>query len=86
MVVWGHHVDDRIVMVGLVVITALTVWLTGFVDNLLVGIGIGLLIAAIHGVFRNPEGLFLDENDAASNGLIGSPPSSSRAYRGNFSI
>ncbi|XAR56854.1 hypothetical protein NMG60_11037475 [Bertholletia excelsa] len=78
MVAWGHHVDDRLVIASLVVVSVAAVWFTGMVNSLLIGIALGLLISAVHGVLRNPEGLFLDEDDAATNGLIGSPvPSSS---------
>ncbi|KAA8523485.1 hypothetical protein F0562_009908 [Nyssa sinensis] len=70
MIVWGHHVSDRLVMVGLVLVTAVAVCFTGTVNNLLIGIAVGLLILAVHGVLRNPEGLFLDEDDAFSNGTL----------------
>ncbi|XP_059662313.1 PRA1 family protein G2-like [Cornus florida] len=84
MIVLGHHVSDRIVMVGLVVGSLVAVWFTGTVNILLVGIGSGLLIAVLHGVFRNPEGLFLDEDDAVSNGLIRSRPGTD-SHRVDFS-
>ncbi|KAK3013349.1 hypothetical protein RJ639_008342 [Escallonia herrerae] len=70
LVVLGRHVSDWAVMVGLVTVSVLAVWFTGILNNLLIGIGVGVLISAVHGVFRNPEGLFLDENEAASDGLI----------------
>lgn len=70
MVVWGHHVSDWIVLLSLVIVTFLAVWFTGMVVNLMIGIGVALLILAVHGVLRNPEGLFLEENDAVSTGLI----------------
>ncbi|KAM7499070.1 hypothetical protein LguiA_023484 [Lonicera macranthoides] len=70
MVVWGHHVSDWIVMLSLVIVTFLAVWFTGILVNLMIGIGVALLILAVHGILRNPEGLFLDENDAVSAGLI----------------
>ncbi|XP_068311079.1 PRA1 family protein G2-like [Pyrus communis] len=40
------------------------------------GLGVGLVLCGVHGLLRNTEGLFLNENEAASQGLIG-PTSSS---------
>ncbi|XP_052206590.1 PRA1 family protein G2 [Diospyros lotus] len=80
VVVWGHHVDDRLVIGGLALVTVLAVWFTGEVTYLLNGVAVGLLISAIHGALRNPDGLFLDEEDAVFNGLIGTS-SASRSYR-----
>lgn len=57
-------------IVGLVCVSVAAFWITGPLNSLSIGIGIGLLIAVVHGVLRNPEGLFLDEDDAVSNGLI----------------
>ncbi|XP_010252890.1 PREDICTED: PRA1 family protein G2-like [Nelumbo nucifera] len=77
---WGHHVGDRAVLVGLVLVSVVAIWFTGVAGNMIMGIGTGLVISAVHGVFRNPDGLFLDENEAMSQGLIrpGSSPSSDR--------
>ncbi|KVI10275.1 PRA1 family protein G2-like [Cynara cardunculus var. scolymus] len=85
MVVWGHHVHDHLVTAGLVFITGISIWIIGFVSNLLIGIGLGVLISVVHGVLRNPQGIYLDENDAEFEGLISPPSGSSRDYRGNFS-
>lgn len=68
----GSHVSDQAVMLVLGLVSVLVVWFTGVLNSLLVGISVGILIAVGHGVFRNPEGLFLDENDAMDSGLIGS--------------
>lgn len=62
--------SDWTVIGGLVVLTVVGLWITGPLNSLSVGISAGLLISVVHGVLRNPEGLFLDENDAASTGLI----------------
>lgn len=70
MVVFGHQVSDLIVIVGLVTVSAITIWFTGILNNLMVGIGIGVLVSVIHGSLRNPEGLFVDEDDAVTAGLI----------------
>ncbi|CAA0832499.1 PRA1 family protein G2 [Striga hermonthica] len=70
LLVWGHHVSDWAVILGLVLISVVAFWITGPLNSLSIGVGLGLLISVVHGVLRNPEGLFLDENDAVSNGLI----------------
>ncbi|KAL7217653.1 hypothetical protein ACSBR2_010986 [Camellia fascicularis] len=71
MVAWGYHVSDRIVIGGLVLVSAMAIWFAGLVNYLLIGVAVGLLISAVHGALRNPDGLFLDEEDAVSDGLIG---------------
>ncbi|KAK9049533.1 hypothetical protein SSX86_031498 [Deinandra increscens subsp. villosa] len=70
MVVWGHHVHDHLVTASLVFLTGIAIWNIGFVSNFLIGIGVGLLISIIHGAFRDTQGVYLDETDAASEGLI----------------
>ncbi|KAL0306178.1 UNVERIFIED_CONTAM: PRA1 family protein G2 [Sesamum radiatum] len=70
LLIWGHQISDWAVILGLVLITVAALWITGPLNSLSIGIGAGLLISVVHGVLRNPEGLFLDENDAASDGLI----------------
>ncbi|KAI3510159.1 hypothetical protein L1887_25690 [Cichorium endivia] len=85
MVVWGHHVHDHLVTAALVLITGVSIWIIGFVTNLMIGIAVGVLISIVHGVFRNPQGIYLDENDAASDGLISPPSASSTNHRSNFS-
>lgn len=70
MVVLGHQVSDLVVISGLVIVSAIVVWFTGILNTLLIGIGIGVLASVIHGSLRNPEGLFVDEDDAVSTGLI----------------
>lgn len=70
MVVMGRNISDRAVIVGLVLGSVAVAWATGVLTNLLIGISAGLVLLAIHGLLRNSEGLFLDENDAVTNGLI----------------
>ncbi|KAK4484723.1 hypothetical protein RD792_007315 [Penstemon davidsonii] len=74
LLLWGRHVSDWAVILGLVLVTIAAFWITGPLNSLSIGISVGLLVSVIHGVLRNPEGLFLDENDAVSNGLIVSTP------------
>ncbi|PIN12645.1 Prenylated rab acceptor 1 [Handroanthus impetiginosus] len=72
LIIWGHQVSDWAVILGLVLVSVAALWITGPLNSLSIGIVIGLLISVVHGLLRNPEGLFLDENDAVSNGLIAS--------------
>ncbi|KAB2616753.1 PRA1 family protein G2-like [Pyrus ussuriensis x Pyrus communis] len=74
--VWGHHVSDWAVMAGLVVVSGLVAWASSGLVNVTLGLGVGLVLCGVHGLLRNTEGLFLNENEAASQGLIG-PTSSS---------
>ncbi|KAL7219972.1 hypothetical protein ACSBR2_012938 [Camellia fascicularis] len=71
MVAWGYHVSDRIVIGGPVLVSATVIWFAGMVNYLLIGVAVGLLISAVCGALRNPDGLFLDEDGAISDGLIG---------------
>ncbi|XP_043689275.1 PRA1 family protein G2 [Telopea speciosissima] len=75
LIMWGYHVSDRMVLLALILLSFSAVWFTGVLHNLIVGLCIGLLLSAIHGVFRNSDGLFMDEGEAASTGLIGSSSS-----------
>ncbi|XP_059284924.1 PRA1 family protein G2-like [Lycium ferocissimum] len=70
MVVLGHQVSDLVVITGFVVVSVIAVWFTGILNKLMIGLGIGVLVSVIHGGLRNPEGLFVDEDDAVSTGLI----------------
>lgn len=81
MVVWGHPVSDLILIGCLILVTFVSVWLTGKIGNLLIGAFVGIMASAIHGVLRNPEGLYLDEHDAVWNGLIVSPDSTNPLIR-----
>lgn len=70
MVVLGHQISDLAVISGLVIFSAIAAWFTGILNSLLIGVALGFLVTVIHGLLRNPEGLFVDEDDAVSTGLI----------------
>ncbi|XP_051128535.1 PRA1 family protein G2 [Andrographis paniculata] len=76
LLIWGRHVSDWAVIGGLVAVTAGALWITGPLNSLSAGVAAGFLISVLHAVLRNPDGLFLDENDAVSNGLIVTAPPS----------
>lgn len=71
LVVFGHHFSDWAVFVGLGLASLAVVWLSSGLGTLILGLGVGFLVCGLHGLIRDPEGLFLDENDAVSAGLIG---------------
>lgn len=79
LVAWGQqHVGDRTILLGLVLLSIAALWLTGVAGSLIGGVGFGVVLSGIHGALRNPEDLFLDEDEAASASLI-SPGSAPRS-------
>ncbi|KAL9670562.1 hypothetical protein QQ045_008115 [Rhodiola kirilowii] len=72
LLVFGRVIGDLVVLAGLVVVSVIVVWSLGVVSNLLWGTAVGIDACIVHGVFRNPQGLFLDEHEALSDGLISS--------------
>ncbi|XP_021288358.1 LOW QUALITY PROTEIN: PRA1 family protein G2 [Herrania umbratica] len=76
LVLWGHCVSDRLVLFSLAFLSGLTVWVCGVLQNLALGLAIGVLVCGVHALLRNSDGLFLDENDAVSTGLVRSTSAS----------
>ncbi|KFK27203.1 hypothetical protein AALP_AA8G348900 [Arabis alpina] len=72
LILWGFQVGNRTVVLFLVLASVWAVWCTSSAVNLAVGVVVGLLLCAIHSVFRNSDELFLEEDDAVTGGLIGS--------------
>ncbi|KAL7130683.1 hypothetical protein ABFS83_13G150400 [Erythranthe nasuta] len=58
LLIWGHHVSDWAVVMGLGLVSVAALWITGPLSSLSIGIGVGLSISVVHGVLRNPEGFF----------------------------
>ncbi|KAI3427768.1 PRA1 family protein [Psidium guajava] len=86
LMVSGHQLNDRLVLCALVLVSLSAIWLVGRVENVVIGIGAGSLLCGVHGVLRNPDGLFLDENEAASQGLIGSRVGSASSPGFGYSV
>lgn len=70
MNVCGYGVDDNVVILGLVLVSCMVVWMFGFVWSLVVGVLVAFFASFVHCVFRNCDGVYLDESDAVSQGLM----------------
>ncbi|KAL3719883.1 hypothetical protein ACJRO7_004809 [Eucalyptus globulus] len=70
LVLLGRAFSDRETLAALSLLTVVVVFLTS-VGSLLVSASmVGLAIVAAHGAFRDPEDLFMDEQDPAGSGLF----------------
>ncbi|KAK4755490.1 hypothetical protein SAY87_009247 [Trapa incisa] len=70
LVVLNYSVDDRIVIVGLSLVTIIALLLTGVGLNVLVSLLIVVVIVGLHAAFRNSENLYVDEESANEGGLF----------------
>ncbi|KAJ6752560.1 hypothetical protein OIU85_002925 [Salix viminalis] len=69
LVLWGYDVSDRLVLIGLILVSVLGVWLSESDWNLVWGVLIGFLVCAAHAFLRNSDGLLVANEEAA---LVGS--------------
>ncbi|KAE8667051.1 Tir-nbs resistance protein [Hibiscus syriacus] len=70
LVLWGHCVSDRFVLLSLAFLSVLAVWVCDLFENLALGLVIGVLICGAHALLRNSDGLYIDEDAAVSTGLV----------------
>ncbi|XP_062079106.1 PRA1 family protein G2-like [Humulus lupulus] len=74
LVLWGHQVGDRTLLLVLLVVSMVALWLTNIEGSLVMAAGIGILLCAVHALLMNPDGFFLDEDEAVSANLIQPQP------------
>ncbi|XP_065865359.1 PRA1 family protein F3-like [Euphorbia lathyris] len=67
LVIYGHLIDDLVVLCVLGILTIVFLLLTKVTLNVVVSLVIGVVFVAVHGVIRKTDDLFLDEE---STGLM----------------
>ncbi|XP_071689454.1 PRA1 family protein B3-like [Rutidosis leptorrhynchoides] len=72
VVIGGRTFSDREMLGILLLLTIFVVFLTSVGSLLMSAALIGLGIVCVHGAFRDPEDLFLDDQDMAGAGLFSS--------------
>ncbi|XWS07594.1 hypothetical protein CRYUN_Cryun41cG0002500 [Craigia yunnanensis] len=70
LVIFSRTFSDRETLGALVVFTVFVVFLTSVGSLLISALLIGVAIVCIHGAFRIPEDLFLDDQEPANSGLL----------------
>ncbi|KAL6516141.1 hypothetical protein OROGR_019446 [Orobanche gracilis] len=69
IVLFNVTVDDRVVLLGLWIVTIVSLVLTRVWLNVLVSLLIGAAAVVLHATFRVAEDLFLDEDELANGGM-----------------
>ncbi|KAL3850558.1 hypothetical protein ACJIZ3_012440 [Penstemon smallii] len=70
IVIFNRTFSDREAMWILIAVTIFVVFLTNVGSLLMSASVIGIGIVCVHGAFRDPEDLFLDDQDSAGSGLF----------------
>ncbi|KAF8085713.1 hypothetical protein N665_0650s0026 [Sinapis alba] len=71
LVLFGRSFSDRETLLGLVLTTVVVVFMTSVGSLLTSALTVGVAIVCLHGTFRVPDDLFLDEQEPAANvGLL----------------
>ncbi|KAH7572151.1 hypothetical protein JRO89_XS04G0211700 [Xanthoceras sorbifolium] len=63
LMVFGRLIDDRVVMMVLLMATVAVLFLTNVTDNLTVGMSVGMAVILAHGVLRSTEDSFAGDDD-----------------------
>ncbi|CAG7874081.1 unnamed protein product [Brassica rapa] len=70
LVIFGRSFSDRETLLGLVVTTVVVVFMTSVGSLLTSALTVGVAVVCLHGAFRVPDDLFLDEQEPANAGLL----------------
>ncbi|KAI3748883.1 hypothetical protein L6452_12294 [Arctium lappa] len=70
LVLFGRTFSDRETLLILIVSTIVVVFLTSIGSLVISALVVGLAIVCVHGAFRDPEDLFLDDQDQTTAGLL----------------
>ncbi|GFY82070.1 prenylated RAB acceptor 1.B5 [Actinidia rufa] len=70
LVLFGRAFSDRETLGVLIVSTVVVVFLTSVGSVLISAVLVGLAIVCVHGAFRVPEDLFLDDQEPANTGFL----------------
>ncbi|KAF8017839.1 hypothetical protein BT93_H2901 [Corymbia citriodora subsp. variegata] len=80
IVVFGHTFDDRVVLAGLSLVTAIALALTGVGLNVLISLAIGVFVVGVHSGFRNSEDLYVDEEESGLFSVVSNQPLRPTSY------
>lgn len=70
LVLFGRTFSDRETLGSLVILTVFVVFLTSVGSLLISALLIGVAIVCLHGAFRDPEDLFLDDQEPANPAFL----------------
>ncbi|XP_024927086.2 PRA1 family protein D [Ziziphus jujuba] len=80
LILLGFAIDDRVVVVGLGVVTVAALLLTGVWVNVVVSIAIGVALVCLHAVLRGTEDLVMEDRESPYGALLSDDP------QGNYTI
>ncbi|XAR67640.1 hypothetical protein NMG60_11002484 [Bertholletia excelsa] len=66
LVILNRTIDDRVVLIGLSVLTIVLLLLTNATANILISLLVGTVLVLIHGALRKTDDLFQDEEAGAT--------------------
>ncbi|KAB1217675.1 PRA1 family protein B1 [Morella rubra] len=70
LVILGRTFSDRETLLGLSLLTVIVIFLTSVGSLLISALMVGFAIICVHGAFRVPDDLFLDDQEPASAGFL----------------